>query len=161
MTKQVINHGLAWRIGDGKDVRIWQDNWLPLSSNLKVQTEPLIGLEDATVSTLINADGRSWNMELLSTLLDPPDWQLILRLHLTWHQRPDSVYWRHELNGEFTVKSCYYPLQQISGIHALPSYYTSHAWNLLWKLEVPPSVLFFLWKVATKTLPPRVHSVLS
>lgn len=28
-SKELIRKGLAWRIGDGKEVDMWLDNWLP------------------------------------------------------------------------------------------------------------------------------------
>jgi hypothetical protein len=33
---ELLKHGVIWRIGDGRSVRIWRDNWLLRSEELKV-----------------------------------------------------------------------------------------------------------------------------
>lgn len=34
-TKDLISKGIRWTVGDGRKIRIWEDNWLPTSSSLK------------------------------------------------------------------------------------------------------------------------------
>ena len=52
--RDVILKGALWRIGDGKRVRIWGDNWLPLKMSAKIVSLVLHGQENSNVEVLIN-----------------------------------------------------------------------------------------------------------
>ena len=41
--RDVISRGAVWRVGDGKQIRIWGDNWLPLKNKAKVTSPVLFG----------------------------------------------------------------------------------------------------------------------
>jgi hypothetical protein len=50
--------GYIWRVGDGTQIKIWDDNWIPSSHNMKVLT-PRGNILFTTVDELINpVDGR-------------------------------------------------------------------------------------------------------
>jgi hypothetical protein len=36
--KHAVHHGMIWRVGDGKDIWIWGDCWLPTPSSFTVQS---------------------------------------------------------------------------------------------------------------------------
>jgi len=38
-TRDVIEKGSKWRIGNGEKVKIWQDNWLSSRSTSRVQSQ--------------------------------------------------------------------------------------------------------------------------
>lgn len=60
---ELVKIGVRWRIGDGTTVDIWKDNWIPRTMSLKPFTPNLLGLEDTTVSILIDADLKVWGEE--------------------------------------------------------------------------------------------------
>ena len=41
--RDVISKGAVWRVGDGKKIRIWGDNWLPLKNKAKITSPVLFG----------------------------------------------------------------------------------------------------------------------
>ena len=41
--RDVISRGALWRVGDGKQIRIWGDNWLPIKNNAKITSPVLFG----------------------------------------------------------------------------------------------------------------------
>jgi hypothetical protein len=66
--QQVIEKGTRWRVGDGEDIQIWKDRWLPSPTTFKVIT-PVPGLlGDARVSELITQDPICWNIPLIDSL---------------------------------------------------------------------------------------------
>ena len=34
----IIQRGTTWRVGNGKDVKVWKDNWIPKPISFQVQT---------------------------------------------------------------------------------------------------------------------------
>lgn len=56
---EIIRKGVRWRIGDGKDVMVWGELWLPYSSNLMIQIEAPSYLQEATVASLVNEEGTN------------------------------------------------------------------------------------------------------
>jgi hypothetical protein len=59
--RELLKEGLIWRVGDGKKISVWEDNWIPRAS---VQ-RPLGHLPDAAtvdkVSDLLLPGGHGWN----------------------------------------------------------------------------------------------------
>jgi hypothetical protein len=37
-SKELLNEGLVWRIGDGSNIKIWQDKWLPTPITYSLQS---------------------------------------------------------------------------------------------------------------------------
>ena len=56
--REVLLRGCQWRIGNGKAVNIWQDNWLPRKNMSQVQSSRVESLADAKVEILIKEDTR-------------------------------------------------------------------------------------------------------
>ncbi|GJN05323.1 hypothetical protein PR202_ga22942 [Eleusine coracana subsp. coracana] len=49
-----------WRVGDGTQINIWEDQWIPGSNNLKVQT-PRGNIVVTTIDELINPIDGTWD----------------------------------------------------------------------------------------------------
>ena len=60
--RHIIKKGMLWRVGDGRQIRVFHDNWILGSfSTSAVPRTP--GLEDdSTVSSLINQTTREWDV---------------------------------------------------------------------------------------------------
>ena len=52
--KDVIAKGALWRVGDGKQIKIWVDNWLPTKHKAKITTLVIFGQENSCVEVLID-----------------------------------------------------------------------------------------------------------
>jgi hypothetical protein len=64
----LLKSGLVWRVGDGKDIKIWGDRWLPTPTSFSVQSPRRVFSEDARVADLIDQDTKWWNSTLLSSV---------------------------------------------------------------------------------------------
>jgi hypothetical protein len=53
-SKELICDGIVWRIGNGKEVRVWGDKWLPIASSFSVQSPKPAQFQDMLVSDLID-----------------------------------------------------------------------------------------------------------
>jgi len=64
--RDVIIKGVVWRVGDGKQIRIWGDNWL-----LAKITSPVIyGQESTCVEVLIDQITRSWKVDMINHVFE-------------------------------------------------------------------------------------------
>ena len=82
--RKVINLGSIWRIGDGKNVKIRGDKWLPdLTSNKVIFPRKCLPM-DTWVCALINEDGPSW-------LEDRVAYGSILSLRLSYRSTTDKL----------------------------------------------------------------------
>ncbi|KAM0866035.1 hypothetical protein ACQ4PT_042909 [Festuca glaucescens] len=92
------------------------------------------------------------------------DAEAILKIHI-YGQRDDQVAWHYDSRGIFSVKSAYkvYALfvdvdRQAGTAHGeLGSTWEKNVWKNVWKLECPPKVHHFLWRVAHDSLPMRMN----
>jgi len=66
---ECFRKGCVWRVGDGEQINIWTDNWLPSSQDLKIQTPRGNNLV-TSVSELINPVTGTWDADLIKSLLD-------------------------------------------------------------------------------------------
>jgi hypothetical protein len=49
-------------VGNGRDIKIWGDKWLPTPTTYAVQTPMSILVEQGRVEELIDPDSKSWNL---------------------------------------------------------------------------------------------------
>ena len=101
---KLLREGMSWIVGDGQDIRIWQDPWLPRGTLRSYIEGPLQCLaEESKVSSL--RANHSWTFESLTFPLPPQLEQLIQGIpvaqitHLS-----DSFLWPHN-NGICSIKS--------------------------------------------------------
>lgn len=77
--RDLLREGLIWRIGDGAQVRIHHDNWIPRSSSMKPLGQ--LYMPGVTrVAHLLSSDGKGWNMGRLETMFSPDDVQDIKQI---------------------------------------------------------------------------------
>jgi len=50
---QVLEHGMIWIIGNGQDIKIWYDRWLPTPISFAVQSPRRILLEMLQLPSLL------------------------------------------------------------------------------------------------------------
>jgi hypothetical protein len=55
-SRELIQDGLSWRIGDGSSVHIWGDKWMPTPSTYCVQSPPKVLAQDALVQEFFDRD---------------------------------------------------------------------------------------------------------
>jgi hypothetical protein len=78
---------MIWRIGNGRSVRIWRDNWLPRQVELKVVSDK--GRSRLVqFSSLIDEQGR-WDEGLIHRTFLPIDTEVILKIKLS-ERRPND-----------------------------------------------------------------------
>ena len=160
--REVLKKGRRWRVGNGKDISIWGDAWLPSISTPRVNN--LMGIEfpEVRVSSLINAQTQNWDVDLLQALFKPEEVQLIRGISLGDVSTRDRLIWPHTQSGTYTVKSGYNLLSKEKensnplNNNLAPS---QKVWKIIWSLSVPPKVRNFLWRAAKNAIPVKTNLV--
>ncbi|XP_075641969.1 uncharacterized protein LOC142613491 [Castanea sativa] len=138
--RDLIEKGAIQRIGSGESVRIYEDAWLP-SPEGRISSPALHLAPDSTVDSLINSTTGWWNINLIDFCFYPPEAKLIK----SRPPQPDTLVWRAEKSGNYSVKSGY---KLLCELHTLdtnrPQVSESQRgfWKSIWKLKVPQDQAF-------------------
>ncbi|KAH1055992.1 hypothetical protein J1N35_034057 [Gossypium stocksii] len=109
-SKELLQDGLCWRVGNGKEISIWNDCWIPridiISRQGNTNNEEL-----KLVSDLIDSSSKKWKTNLVHNTFQNRIAERILQTPLTETDHADSQVWKGEQSGEFSVRSAYKLLQ--------------------------------------------------
>lgn len=150
--RQIIKEWARWRIGNGKNIRIYKDCWIPRPTSFKPISPPSLST-DAVVADLINAENQ-WDVETLNQHFMPSDADLILKIHLPHRQSEDELMWHFDKKWDYSVKNGYQIALKIN----LPeepgcSGSNSNQWKGIWSLALPEKIKIFLWRASNNLLP--------
>ena len=99
--RTVIKRGAKWRIGLGRSIHIWGENWLPNSSHPKVLSPQVKGRGVSLVADLIDPAFKEWKVNVIDTLFYDFEVAIIKNMPfcktiqddiLIWPFTPDGVY---------------------------------------------------------------------
>ncbi|KAH9754586.1 reverse transcriptase domain-containing protein [Citrus sinensis] len=135
--KNFVVNGSRIQIGDGQQVQLSKDPWLPDVHNGFITSELDESLATATVDCLMVPGQRSWDYDLITDVFNSRDAGLILQVPLSARQNADRWYWLVDPKGQFTVRSCYELLNSETNVSS------SKVWKHLWGLEIPGKVKHF------------------
>ncbi|XP_022159001.1 uncharacterized protein LOC111025446 [Momordica charantia] len=103
---ELLKDGLRWRIGNGENVNVYRDNWVPNQPSLKILSARRLPIE-STVHSLINHDLAIWKVDEIEAAFSPDEAKGILSIPLGSRNRRDKLIWHYEKMGVYTVKSGY------------------------------------------------------
>lgn len=144
---ETLRHGYIWRVGDGEQIKIWEDPWIPQSPSRKV-ISPRGNNILSRVSDLIDPTTGHWDEQLVMKTFWHVDVQRILDIPLSLHEMRDFLAWNPTKTGVFMVRSAYKvewesqfgtKLQQLAG----PSF-VANVWDSVWSLLCPAKIKIFI-----------------
>lgn len=153
---QTFNRGCIWRVGDGSQIKIWEDCWIPNSQSGKVITAR--GNLLTMVSDLIDPRTGGRDEQLVRDTFLASDASRILAIPLSLNGMEDFVAWKFTKNGLFSVRSAYHVqwnhqsgaqenLSRPGGSIAL------RTWKTMWACDVAAKIKTFAWKTLLGVLP--------
>ncbi|XP_062014412.1 uncharacterized protein LOC133730929 [Rosa rugosa] len=104
--RHVLAAGVKWRIGDGVQVNIWRDKWVPNCAQYLIQKPHQIEFE--FVADLIDNQSRVWIPTTINSLFSLEVAANILAIPLSRRVLPDKLRWSPEKRGNFFVKTAYW-----------------------------------------------------
>ena len=69
--QSLVNEGLQWRVGNGANIKVWQDKWLPWGLTYRVTSPRLFMSLDTRVADLIDSHTAKWKNDVLDCLFLP------------------------------------------------------------------------------------------
>lgn len=131
-SNKLLQEGVIWRVGDGANVRIWDDLRLP-NPRAHAACSPVNILgRNAKVSELMDVHTNWWNITLVKEVFNEEEASMICNLGLNPLRGKDRLAWEHSKNGMFTVRSAYHlAVERFGKEEGICS--TVHQKQALWK----------------------------
>jgi hypothetical protein len=154
-SKFILRAGSRWRIGDGMNIPLLNENWMTGASCLTSQQSSMNIVDNLMVSDIISHQHKCWNLPLINSIFEPHSAAKILKTPLYSLVAEDKRIWRGEQNGEYSVRSAYRLCTQelIDTSHLR----VNEAWNLIWKIKIPAKVKNLIWRICRRCIPTRVR----
>ena len=137
-SREVIQKGAVWRVGDGRKIDIWSHSWLPDVGQSKV-ISPRIGAGAEKVCDLFYPNSKIWDLGLIQHILYPWEAEKILKIHFNEISTEDTLVWPLSPNGDYSIKSAYrlLAIEVTNGLPSLSGGACSLLWKRIWKIHAP------------------------
>lgn len=96
---QLLKKGIIWRVGDGRNINIWKDPWLPSGITRRVTTLKGRNLV-SRVAELIDPVTNGWDNDLVCQTFNVEDAKIILQIPI-YENMKDCVAWHFDIKGFF------------------------------------------------------------
>lgn len=154
-----MKQGVQWRVGNGSDIRVYGDKWLPRVSSCEVMSpRPFLHL-DTRKCELIHSETSCWKEEVIRQIFLPLDVEAILSILLSAWLLSDCLIWAESNNGSFSIQSAYKVAMNLHRSTNAASGSTDSSlhvfWKKLWRLPTPHKVRHFAWRACRDILPTK------
>lgn len=95
-------------MGNGKEIKIWGQKWLPTPTNFCVQSPVSILNADSRVSELIDEGKKEWKKVLISNIFRREEAEVICLIPISRLRSIDKLYLGLTKKGKFSVTSAYF-----------------------------------------------------
>ena len=161
--KPILLKGCYWRVGDGSNISVLNDRWIPNHPTNTVIHPPGEEEWEWRVSELIDPNINWWRRELIVERFHKDDAEAILRIPLSHRHTLDVVIWQHNKQGVYSVRSgCHVARQLMNDEHRAETstgYVGGKIWTTIWKTNVPNKIKVFSWRACHDILPTRANLV--
>lgn len=156
-TQKLLKQGSKWIVGDGKDIRVWEDNWIKAKPSSPASGPGLNSHPGLKVNDLLIERDRQWNIQLLKNLLNENDANYAMGIRPSRTGNPDILVWSYTKDGNYSVKTGYHLQCQMEEQNSSLNQVTipeevRKCCSNLWKLKIPPKLKTFWWRVAHNSL---------
>ncbi|XVF82801.1 hypothetical protein PTKIN_Ptkin16aG0079000 [Pterospermum kingtungense] len=160
MNKEWLHRGLAWQVRDGKNIFVWNDNWIHTLDFLKPIGPPPEDRKFMRVCELIDEVTKSWKTEMLDHLFFDEVSREIQKIPISQVSTEDRLVWQFTKNMTYSVRSDYHFLQSQNtednndlATHNEMYGESKNVWRKLWNAQVPLKVRFFGWRLCQDIIP--------
>ncbi len=158
-SRNVLEQGLKWRIGNGKSISICQDRWIPNQENGKIPYPITAIRSDVVVAELIDSARGVWKEDLVRSCFSPVDVEHILHYPLHPLQPADVLIWWGTSSSKFTIKSAYHSALSVLQVHSSPESSNfmgmQQFWQAVWSMQLSRKIQHFVWRLCLNILPTK------
>ena len=94
-------------LGNGRQIQVWEDNWVPSFSTHKVISQKGILPLDFRVCNFIDVENKCWDWNLLNRTFLPFEAEAIAGIPLSVRMPNDRQVWVETSSGFFSIRSAY------------------------------------------------------
>ncbi|KAL5713910.1 hypothetical protein ACHQM5_015943 [Ranunculus cassubicifolius] len=152
-TVELVEKGVVWSIGDGKNINFWSDSWLVINGE-PTTLKKLLGLDTGNNGEMIAdylKENGAWDEGKLQCVPEPVRrdiTKVVVRKNVK-----DKLIWRHTKQGAFSVKSAYRAATSVGDAPNTSTSVPTAIYNRLWNAALPPHIKIFIWKCLADALP--------
>lgn len=150
--RRVISSGSNWRIATGKEIKIIGQPWLNNLESPYISTVSP-SLTNQMVFSLFHTGTKEWDMEVINDIFDARDQQCIVNTRVEQELDKDTLCWKLENSGQYSVKSAYKLIQEQKGSWNAANNIVF--WKKLWNIKAPPKALNVVWRAVSSCLPTK------
>uniref|UniRef100_A0A803Q6D6 Reverse transcriptase zinc-binding domain-containing protein n=1 Tax=Cannabis sativa TaxID=3483 RepID=A0A803Q6D6_CANSA len=154
--RKILQEGARWRIGNGREARVWEDKWIPRPSGTILLKKPEIEPQ-TKLHYFINTDGQ-WQIDKVKKHFHEEDIPWVQGIPIDLYVE-DTLTWPYTPNGQYMVKSGYRIGREIN-LHPTRSSNMEDIhkwWKMLWSMSLPPRMKLFGWRVCHNWLPAKTN----
>lgn len=147
----ICKEGLKWSIGDGSNVSLFYDKWLPNNRTIRdMVVGPLtIHGTKTKVKDILTITG-TWDFKDLAFELPATIKNLVESVHVpTSPDAKDKASWSPNPRGTLSTNSVYHHIRDTWDNKDQ----ANSAYNWIWKLQCPNKIKYFLWLCKHGRLP--------
>lgn len=152
--KALLLDEIKWRMGNGSQINVWGEAWLPGDSSCVVPTPNVNSPANLKVADLIDEDLGEWNVDASMSHFIDTGVVMIREIPLNNRSPTDVNYWWPTNDGIYTTKSGYWlgRLGHITGWARRYSNDNQTVWKLICNIGGPPKLCHFLWRACRGAL---------
>ncbi|CAA7017872.1 unnamed protein product [Microthlaspi erraticum] len=151
--KDLLKQGLQSRLGNGKETNVWLDHWLPVLPPRLAQGN--VQHLNMKVEELWKQGEKSWDENLLRSVLTHEDAELAKNIRLSRFAIHDKRIWSYTSTAEYTVKSGYWVATHLvpDNEKIEPPAGSLEVKKKIWRVKMEPKIQHFIWKAVAGAIP--------
>ena len=102
-SRVLLEGGCRWKIGDGRNIRVWGDSWLKDEGNFRVVTPLQDDLVDTYVHDLMIPNCKEWDKDLIEDMFVERDARAICDIFLSSIWSQECLLWHFNKNRHYSV----------------------------------------------------------
>nr|DAD41264.1 TPA_asm: hypothetical protein HUJ06_015587 [Nelumbo nucifera] len=143
MGKKILTKGVYWKVGNGNNIKIWLDPWIPSITGFKIPLNCPHNCNLEVVADLIDPNTKNWNPGIIRNLFPPPIAEAILKIYIL----PRTI--RIEFVAYWVANSAMDPNSEENPNNLVGG---NSIWRLLWSLKLLPKIKS-VWRALPNGLP--------
>lgn len=140
---EVVQMGAIWRVGNGSNIKVGVDKWVPGVPNFTVGGYLSEETANKWVADFILQDDGARDEEAVMSIFSATEAHKILAIPIALSHFEDILRWHYSKSDFYTVKTGYHVTRQkreLTADHPNGSTDRTSTWQWIWKLPVIPKV---------------------